>query len=453
MKSTPISYPLTVRPLSPLHIGSGEQLSSTGEFFLSNHHAFLLDNDRLMLHLREQGLLRTYVEQIQQQGRNFDFYKSLSDLAVDPAAFSRRKLPFHQDDQQHITLQNNQLRLCLKTGEQPYLPGSSFKGMLRSALLYAFLQSQPGEKASLVREVEQLLDKDNPLVALRMWVQDLEREWLDHSGLSRALRPSDSRPLPADELVVEQIVRQHFYGENSDGLDWLCECIPIDSRLELELSWWPDLQSDLLQLTKGDVMLNLLDCIRQFYRDQIEWEIELLRTATHKAALQQSLLSQLAQYREKLQEDNPRKCLVRLGQGQTLFFHTLLLWLPQALQKKILALRHPKHPGPVFPLSRSITARDGLALGWAELHHPPRQWSLPDNQLAQLIAKTTELEVRVTATKKVGFLLNGEAHREVDLVLFPKKMEHPAIGSLIRVTVNQLKKDNKSIVQVKYNKW
>jgi len=177
-------FDITIEILSPLHIGDGSELQRDIDFVVSSGRTWIVNHDALF-HEKLSGdpehddwIIRTPLSDLleprdYQSGRYFQYV-----LGGEPS--------------------NRPLRSFVKTGfGEPYLPGSSLKGLLRTVFLWGMYVSR--------KQQPDLNRLDRP----RSWAaQPIERSMLGGSpneDLFRAIHVSDSTPCETQQLYVGSV--------------------------------------------------------------------------------------------------------------------------------------------------------------------------------------------------------------------------------------------------------
>lgn len=135
------SFPITLTPLTPIHIGDGSQLEAY-EYTVMRERFYRVSLDRLLARLtppqREQ--LNRYIERDLVGLRRFVREHFSPEIAEYYAIASPR---FQQIYEEKLSQSQNQLIVFpfLRTMGKPLIPGSSLKGALRTAILDQLITS------------------------------------------------------------------------------------------------------------------------------------------------------------------------------------------------------------------------------------------------------------------------------------------------------------------------
>jgi CRISPR-associated protein Csm5 len=137
--NAPQTIQLRLTTLSPLAIGKGDKLSPYSDFVEHDNRLHLIDTNRVEAALADRpDLLDAYVAGItagiDNNRSHFELEKFLTNrLRLDLPAVSRRIYPLGHGAAGGV---KQELYTILKTPNgQPYVPGSSLKGAIKTALL------------------------------------------------------------------------------------------------------------------------------------------------------------------------------------------------------------------------------------------------------------------------------------------------------------------------------
>lgn len=185
-----MKYRLTC--LTPVLVGNGQKLSPV-DYMVWRNQVNVLDQRRIFRLLARGPRLEGYLAQLR-RAEKLDF-ASWGGFAQN---FADRRVPFEHAAAaaywERAKGESLQIPVFVTGPEGPYLPGSALKGALRTGLLFAAWKDDlPGRL--------QALDAEH--VARRPG-EALERQALGSPGASlmRALRISDSRPVPVTALKI-----------------------------------------------------------------------------------------------------------------------------------------------------------------------------------------------------------------------------------------------------------
>ncbi len=374
----PHRFRLTV--LSPLHIGCGTVYTRM-DFAHLGRTLFVIHEQKLARALARQNLLAPFLEQMEQQGRDFTL-----------AAFLQRHRLHHEQFYRQVaayTLPADtfppELHAFIKTPEgNPYLPGSSLKGAFRTAVLYGLLKRLPEAERErlLIRPLRQKLDgirsEPNPRRARqhlrrnlgkvlgmdRHLLQDFQLAGFQRKGpntdLMRIWEIQDSPPLAPEDLRVYAVnlaKLRHARDSRTSRRPLAVEALKPGTRttvtFTLNRSLWQTFQQanprpripwDLYE----EVLLHPLNTLREMTQDLLQEERQHLRAQEFDRALNFS--------------QDP---VARLGWGQGLLSTTLFLLLPEDLRRRVRNELFKQEGSSPAPLTRRLA--NGHLMGFVHL--------------------------------------------------------------------------------------
>lgn len=335
-------YTLKVSVLTPLHIGSGEVLLHEYDYAIHNGRTWRL-NDAALL-----------------EAQDVDDPALADTLARTPPARLLRPADFRPDSPffryvirgtPRSQAEGAQVREQLKDAfDRPYLPGSSLKGALRTALAwYAWdqreLKPDPGKlgrrREWAAQEYEHTLFGPDP-----------------NHDLLRALQVSDSQPVGADRLMLVNARVLNRSGALGSPIE--LEAIRPDTVFELTLKLdlalfdeWAKRRG--LNLRGVEWLQNLPGVVRAHARQRIKQEADWFRALEVGARLLNFYEKQLG-----AAQLGDNQALLQLGWGggwesKTFGSHLRqdLHFLDQVIRDYRLA-RGRRQPGDPFPKSRRV---------------------------------------------------------------------------------------------------
>lgn len=182
--------------VTPVHIGSGETLNHIDGYY-ANGKWYHIDLDKILGHPSVN--LNALTSEMSQ--RDFRWERYLQQHNMDPAEFALYGLTCPQSPEE------TEIREAIKTVENlPYIPGSSIKGALRTALLGEILSENDNIYDESLRQLTAMINRrprGNPRSeqpARRIESCTLGKD--PNRDLLRALQVSDTMPLGSDSLEI-----------------------------------------------------------------------------------------------------------------------------------------------------------------------------------------------------------------------------------------------------------
>lgn len=414
MKHEAKTYQLKINTLSPVHIGddAGRDLSPYSDFYLSNDEQEFCYVDPKVLEsaLQESGKIEQYLEGINSK---FDNNRSdfslrsflLGDLGLSEDQVIRSRIP-------NLGLRENLRQTIAATSKmlnQPYLPGSSLKGALRTAILYQWLVgTKHGHKALLqnFREISNLeriqqdkaeakrrsrgpREEKQRMRELRRRERDILRRIFDESKLfgkitdsdARRIRISDSTPLPEESMQVVAAERIRLRPQNpqsrrASNIPQPREVIASGQSLKSDVGLVLPMRSEELSyFSIGPAKIK--ENLGVFAEECIDNELYLLRHADPPDRETRSKIERMQAFYERLfEKSQDGALLLRLGAGKTVYDNSLLLALIYGDEKQKEEETHLRQlrrtlfkvstNTDIFPVTRTVMP-DGTPMGWVEI--------------------------------------------------------------------------------------
>ncbi len=280
------------------------------------------------------------------------------------------------------------LPLARDVEERPYLPGSSLKGAIRTALAYALvaeqLQQAGGDLAETAAGQAIARSLDNPRARREWFARQLEialfqgeRSFDPNRDLLRALRPHDSPPLDRSAAVAEQVgiyaLRNGQLRLRGPGNRWLVETLPEGTRFRLavdaERGLFRSGQEGLPSALEARLTLErLLEDCRRFAAALARAEAVFYRQGNV-----QPLARFYAELQRRIEQAGPGEAYLQLGWGTGWTAKTIGLLLRGRPELTSLVQRFRLDRGRgsrPFPKTRRLVERGGrpaLPLGWVRL--------------------------------------------------------------------------------------
>ncbi|MEM1513402.1 MAG: type III-A CRISPR-associated RAMP protein Csm5 [Candidatus Thermoplasmatota archaeon] len=189
---------LELEVLTPLHVGNGNVFTSI-DFVIENKNFIKMDFDKFAGYCIENNI--SLVEEINKEKEDFKMEDFLKKNNLNPTDFSQYSIPM-KIDFDRIRNTKPQIREFIKNIEGfPYIPGSSIKGAIRTALLWKIVSEE-----KVFDYCKELLEKKyiKPNEAcIRLEKEIFGKE--PHYDILRALRISDTLPFSLSSLEINEI--------------------------------------------------------------------------------------------------------------------------------------------------------------------------------------------------------------------------------------------------------
>lgn len=264
-------YQVKVSVLTPLHIGSGRDLLHEYDYAIAKGHTWRINEDTLLMG---------------QDLDNPDLADQLAEIPpaqlLDPSRDFRLDNPFFRyviKGTPRSKAQGAQVREQLKDAyDRPYLPGSSLKGALRTAIAWIAwgkLGLRP-ERAKLRRQRQ---------FAAQWYEQEIFSN--EHSGKApnkdtlRALQVGDSTPVGAERLMIVNVRVMNRGGTLGSPIE--IEALRPDTVLQLSIKLDLALFSEWakrhgVHLQGSSVLKNLPEVLQQYTSARLAQEVNWLNT-------------------------------------------------------------------------------------------------------------------------------------------------------------------------------
>lgn len=353
-----------IEVLSPLHIGTGRALQRGYDYTVFENRMWRIDEDRLFAdkYVQAQGNQAALNRLL--MGRPAEELLLPADYREHPEYFR-----YHMPGQPRAEGQGAELRECLKDAkDQPYIPGSTLKGALRTVVGWAIFREEKRRFAA------------RQLGSSRSWAgQPLERELLGRNpnyDLLRALIVHDSEPAKQSKLLLANV--QVVAGQRAQAPIEV-EALTMGTKLQAALTLDEYLlESNMAQRlgwgAKGAVLRSLAAHSRDLALVRIKAQQAYFAGRPELARVQR-FYQLLGQLHTQL-KDSP-DFLMQIGWGGGWDAKTLgdqLSAQPDQLEEVIERYRMNKgkarRAGDAFPRSRRLYFKDGrpaLPMGWVLL--------------------------------------------------------------------------------------
>ncbi len=350
---------IILETISPVHIGTGERYGRS-EFLVRGNDIIRLDVNKIYAHLGEKNK-EVFLQFLEDpRFRLDDFIKNVDD-SISKAKLYSTKL---KTNIPHEIAEN------IKTGFKGYVPGSTLKGAIRTAILIAFIGDNE------IIEIGKIFTMKYP------WKRNMEADKIlgsflstqgsqsSYSDLMRFVQISDF--IPVKDLCVYNIQsleaegnKWKWYHRNGRVVQTYLETIMAGERLEgdIHFTYNKQMHKSLDLKGKKDIIdiMEIKRLVHSFSNDNINHEI---------AFSQRYEIDFLLEFYKKLKkintEDSP---VIKLGQGSGYLATTIGLELknnPDVFEEVRKSLRGRSYSFE-FPKTRRIVMEEKMPLGWCRI--------------------------------------------------------------------------------------
>lgn len=343
---------LKIEILTAVNIGSGDVFSQFSDYVYDDGFVYYLDHDRLLHELATKPNCDEMIDQFvmivqnQAKGNTQDRFKLKSFLegnGLDYKKYTLRKIPVTEEIKE-------QIQLHIKSGNRPYIPGSSLKGAIRTALISLFFSSEESLKGGKGYIGEDIFGRYGEDVLKYLLVSDTMPFSEDDLGIARFYKinlETHKTDIPVNKEVIKQgsvstfsIKTKAKKGEISEQFTFLLE----------------------------DNEEALLGIINNYSQKNIEIELSKLQTYSGEETKElkefyNSLLQAVTQ------SDPTKEAYLRLGSGKTYYDNTIAQKFSDGFLQQVIKSNFKKAKRNIFPKTRTVIIDGSFKVvpGWVKL--------------------------------------------------------------------------------------
>lgn len=373
--------------LTPIHIGGREGALNPLEFVIFEERCYVISEDRLAAALKEQNKIDRFYTWFTGRHR-----PALHDFLLEQRLLDTRFLKRIAAYSSAAPIRiEREMRPCVRDAfSRPFIPGTSLKGVIRTAVLYKSLKDLTPDlqKEFLHDRVTDHLDEYDcdPRGKRRdrrfqnnfkqRFSQKLDTnffqqftlretgEYDPHTDVFRCLRVTDSAPLSCDVAQVEEVKIYSAHSSESPK-DWsfYVECLPAGGVVELELSVDEMLLAEFRRQNRQTWFGADFATLEEMLRNPIKvW-----------AEMGQDLRQEETQFFAKefgfsdVMPESKGQPMVRLGWGGGLLGTSVDMLLPDPLRQRLRNTLFGDRDTAPAPKSRRLIQNGSkrIPLGWA----------------------------------------------------------------------------------------
>jgi CRISPR type III-A-associated RAMP protein Csm5 len=364
------NYKVSTEIITPVHVGSGFELQyNTDYVYLKNSGVISVISHQKILQLIGTQNIDTWISYINKRQAIDHYFTDVKKMNISPDDIASRTIkingtpPFQQ---------NIKEQLHNGTGS-PYIPGSSIKGSLRTALLSILIAEEP----DFVEKTENLKKQKGFGTKQKEFFDDgkLIKHYLGsdpNHNLMRLLRVGDAHFGETECNLINTVNKGHNEWSIKKSINQYAECIAPGQQTQFAVRIFDYGKLAGNRIHKNREILyddSLIGHIKKFTENKINNELAFWAD--------QTVGDEVVEYIESLNEleilskglkDN--EALLRIGFGGG-FPATTGDWAYDHLTDKdyddlIYSLRHPKYERLLFPKTRKFT-EIGYPIGFIKM--------------------------------------------------------------------------------------
>lgn len=385
---------ITIKTVSPVHVGGKTQELTPMEAVVTGGNCYVVDETLLGAELLAKKRLDSLAFEISRQGPRFELGGYLKGLGflnknfLDKVSIYRCQTP--------LTKTPGRLRPFVRDAYgQPFAPGSSIKGFIRTAIMYSILKKMKSQQSHQFELfVESIKRKLNEYLRAEDWQRSkpafkdsikrnmaaqIENELMQKFNLPvpvsggrgptgpnrdfmRVLKVSDSTALSKEALTLQEVQILSLTGTGKEvylKTPLYAEVIPPGAELSFSVTLDEPLLETFARQNKGNVpfesLRDVMQMIEDFARDIWGYEKDYWQKLTGPGVRNM----------RDFYSSSPAGW--RIGWGSGLVGASLLMLLPVDLAREIRDALFMPRGDAAFPKSRRAVMEDGIPrwpLGW-----------------------------------------------------------------------------------------
>lgn len=363
---------LTLQTVTPVHIGNGRDYGPYETYMgRSNGKLALVRADINKIY---SGLSNEKKDEllIQMEDPNFKLQNFLSKLSSEEKKIlATSRIYFSLLKGQKIP---DEIHENIKTNNRAYIPGSSIKGSIRTAILYDITDNGDIYK---INDLFRFNRRNNREEIDHRKYQDFHDGLFagngnkSYSSLMKFLQITDTQTVSKMSICTVASVKAsqrgwEWYKRSQYPVLTSLEVINSNKKLEadLNINYREEILQKLGLYNKKEYLTpeKIKECIYNFSRDMIKYELDFAYKYDVK------FLENF--YNDLETENTPESPLLRIGQGSGFLSTTLALKLkeksPETFKRVRESLR-TKNYSFEFPKTRKVVVEDEVPLGWVKV--------------------------------------------------------------------------------------
>lgn len=239
-------YTVTLDTIGPVYVGNGTDLTKK-DYYIEGSYAYVCDPMKLY-----DGLGKKYEEFI------FDTYQTLTEFRYRNKDLAKK---IDESVKYELRVGDVDIKPAFVINEfikdaygQPYIPGSTLKGVLRTIILADIIDRNPGKYTSYSRE---------PLRYTKIDALEKEAVGAFNESIFRHMLVSDSEPLALDNLLLSRKIDVFKDNQANPKLNLNRESLKPDTQIKFKLS----MDSSQSEYFRPERLMQAINNFNQQYHD------------------------------------------------------------------------------------------------------------------------------------------------------------------------------------------
>lgn len=352
------TYEIELETLSPVCIGNGKKMQHITDYIYSEDNIDYINKDVVAEKLsKDDDLMDKYVNAIA--------YRTINNQTeFDLANFLEKDAGLNKDEYISYSIgtdiQNEKELNCIikNANGKPYIPGSSLKGAIRTAILYNYLEKE--KESTLFPFLNKVEDEKNWKKNLDNLNNDLDAYFTKNNifGIS------DSKLIETEHMKVLDLQRISITPNNAIPQVW--ESIKPGTKTTFTL------RINTQKSNKGFSIESIFKNINTFTENNIKRELEILKNCKANEESNNKIIEEYEGYLDDIKNLPSNEAILRIGFSKGFYFNSIaeLLYQYDFEEKEVfteyIKSIYKKVEDSNFPKTRNIT-KDQNQLGWVKL--------------------------------------------------------------------------------------
>ena len=372
-----INEKLNITALTPILIGDeeGKNLSPTTDFVVKGGKALIINQNKLESLLSEDmEILDEYVRSVKDGSFDLEnFINNKLDADIDELTSSKIKIEGY--------LGKNEVKSFINSVGKPFIPGSTIKGAVRTAIIYDYILN---DKVQITKQILSEAKRRYPKVLELYEIQKKRRldrkEYAELKNLRnfnqfynelrlfksrekkkdkigneyfidlghdfRHIQISDSQLLNPDNTKIIQLFRYYLTKDDTKTEPW-AQVLVENTTTEFNFKIEKNFKDPFLQKINSNTYKEIFRMVNKFSLDALDFELErfneyIANGKGDKHKIEENLEGIINYYnelKEKIKFSRDNYAVIRIGGGKTYFDNSIGLALYKADKEKFKQFR------------------------------------------------------------------------------------------------------------------